>query len=319
LSWKRTLFFLLILVGVAGLYYFKIRKENPANQTFSLSTESARTYLLTVNQKDSVNHLKIRDSSKKTEIFFQKIKEHDWRITKPIDYPAEPILIDGLVSLLKLSPRLRPFPFEGLSGKEFGFDSPRLSVCVATEQLPIERCLIIGSDAVAFKGAYAKWADESFFFLVDANFLSAFDKTLYALRKKKIFILLEKEVSSIQFQSQKKEFEMKHKGKQWLLEKPVQAIAGPDAIDNLLVYLNGLYVKEFLDDERPDNQKLGFKSPARTVRVKFQDGSEQMLIQGREAPGRDAYYAKGSDGKTVLLVASGKLNKMEDVFKALTS
>jgi len=319
LNWKKTFLFLLVLIGIANLYYFKVHKESPADRTFSFSAESAKTYILTLNEKDSVNHFTIRDTSKKTEISFQRIKSHDWNITKPVDYPAETVIIDGLVSLLKLSPRLRSFPFEGLSEKEFGFDSPRLSVCTSTEQLPKERCFLIGSEAVAFNGAYAKWADESKYFLVEANFLSAFDKTLYELRKKQIFTLLDKEVSSIQFHSQKKEFEMKHKGKQWLLEKPVQAVAGSDAANNLLVYLNGLYVKEFLDSERPNDSKFGFKSPTRTIRIQFQDGSEQMLIQGREAPGRNAYYAQGSDGKTVLLVASGKLNKIEDVFKALTS
>lgn len=309
----------MILGGIVGFYYFRVRQEHPADRSFSFSTESAKSYILSLSDKDFVNHLTIRDTSKKTEISFLKAGEHNWQITKPVDYPAESVFIDGFVSSLKLSPRLRQFPFNGTSVKEFGFDSPQLSVCISTKQLPIERCLLIGSNAVAFNGAYAKWNDEAKYFLVDANLLAAFDKTLYTLRKKQIFTLLDKEITSIQFRSLKREFIIQRKGKQWWLEKPVQAAVGPDAINNLLIYLNGLYVKEFLDNERPDNPKLGLKSRARLIQVKFQDGSEQMLLQGNEAAGRDAYYALGSDGKTVLLVASGKLNKTEDIFKALTA
>jgi len=319
LSWKRTLLFLLVLGGIVSLYYFKVGRERPADRTFSFSTESAKSYILNLNGKDFVDRLILRDASKKTEISFLKIGEHNWRIIKPIDYPAESVFIDGFVSLLKLSPRLRQFPFEGTSAQEFGFDSPQLSVCISTKQISTERCLLVGSNAVAFNGAYAKWNDDAKYFLVDANFLAAFDKTLYALRKKQIFTLLDKEISSVQFRSSKREFVIQHKGKQWLLEKPVEAMAGPDAINNLLLHLNGLYVKEFLDNERLDNPKLGLKSRARLIQVKFQDGSEQMLLQGNEAAGRDAYYAEGSDGKTVFLVASGKLNKTEDTFKALTA
>ena len=126
MNWKRTLFFLVILGGIVGFYYFKVRQERPADRSFSFSTESTKTYILSLSDKDFVNHLTIRDTSKKTEISFLKVGEHNWQITRPIDYPAESVFIDGFVSSLKLSPRLRQFPYDETSAKEFGFDSPQI-------------------------------------------------------------------------------------------------------------------------------------------------------------------------------------------------
>ncbi|MBI3999741.1 MAG: DUF4340 domain-containing protein, partial [Candidatus Omnitrophica bacterium] len=230
---------------------------------------------------------------------------------------AESILIDGFVSLLKLAPRIRPLTLNGLDSHEFGFDVPKLSICIVTDSNADERCLMVGSDAAVMEGAYAKWEDEPKYFLVDSNFLSVFDKTLYAVRKKQIFTLLEKNVSLIQFRSSKREFEIQHSGKEWMLEKPQKAMLGSDAVNGLLLNLNNLFVKEFLDTARIENKKLGLKPGERMIRVVFEDGSEEVLIQGKEAPGRDAYYALGEDGKTVFLVSLGKFNKIEELFRKL--
>ncbi len=318
MTWKRTALFFLVFVGVASFYYFKARTQYPSEAVFSFSPESAQATVLAISEKKLVSRLTLRDTSKGTVISFARQGEHTWRIAQPIDYPAESVILDGLVGLLKLTPRMRQLSFEGLQEKEFGFDAPRFSICVSTD-FSKEQCLFIGSDAVIAKGAYAKWNDEAKYFLVDRTFITAFDKTLYSVRKKQIFTLLENEASAVHFQSQKREFEIRRQGKHWVLKKPIEAALGSETVNGLLIRLNDLYVKEFLDDQRSDDPALDLKPGRRVIRVKFQDGSEQILVQGREAVGRDAYFAQGPDGKTVLLVSIGKLDKIEDLFRALVS
>ena len=319
MSWKRTLFFLLVVVGLAGFYFIKIQGQHSSENSFSFATEAAKTRILALDAKEKVRRMTVRDFLKDTELSFSKSDDQTWRITQPVDYPAESIIVDGLVSLLKLAPQIRPLSLSGLDPHEFGFDTPQLSICIATDLKPEGRCLIVGFDAVVTQGAYAKWNTESKYFLVDSSFLSAFDKTLYSVRKKQIFTLLEKEISLIQFKSSKREFEIKHSGKNWMLEKPEKAMLGNDAINGLFLNLSNLFVKEFLDTARVENRKLGVKPGERIIHVVFQDGSEQVLVQGKEAPGRDAYYALGEDGKTVFLVSLGKLNQIEELFRKLVS
>ena len=319
MSWRKTFFFLLAVAFVASFYYFKAREERFAGDVFSFSREAARTNILTLAEHERVERLTIKDASKGSETAFLKTQDKSWQIIRPIRYPAESLIVDGLVSLLKLSPRARQLSFEGLGADEFGFDKPELTVCVSTDRTSKERCLLVGSNAIIAKGAYAKWEDESKYFLVSRDFLKAFDKTLYSVRKKQIFALLEKDILSIVFLSREKELFIKHDGKNWTLEKPVKATLGSEAMNNLLVQLNGLYVKEFLDGENARNPKLGFEPQSKHIRITFRDGSQETLIQGREAKGKDAYYAKKDDDKIVLLISLGKLDKIENAFRALVS
>ena len=55
-----------------------------------------------------------------------------------------------------------------------------------------------------------------------------------------------------------------------------------------------------------------------SISVVFEDGSEEALIRGNEAAGKDAYYALGKDQKTVLLISLKKFNKISEAFQKLT-
>ena len=195
-----------------------------------------------------------------------------------------------------------------------GFDSPRLEICVATTKKLEERCLLIGLDAAVVQGGYAKWEDESTYFLVNSNFLKAFDRTLYSLRKKQIFDLLSQEVVEIQFQSEGKERFLKRQGKNWALSKPKEVGLSADSVDALMILLASLYIKEFLDGESWENSKFGLRSTQNAIRIVFGDGSEQTLMWGSEAAGLDAYYAIGPEDKTPLLVSRGKINQAVEKF-----
>ena len=318
MSWKRTILLLLVLVGIAGFYYFKVHGPHSIKTVISFSPEPANAFILSLNERESVNSIVLHDLSKNTEISLHKVGKHDWRMRKPVDYPAESVIVDGFVSLLKLTPRVRQFSLDKLNEKEFGFDHPYLSICISTNLWSKERCLLVGSQAAIVAGSYAKWDDESQYFLVDHNFLKAFDKSVYGLRKKQIFTLLDLEINSVSLKSPQKQFEIKRSGKSWTLAKPIEVALSEDAVNELLVQLNSLYVKEFLDNERWDNSKFGLKPSTRLIRITFRDGSEQTLIQGREAAGKDAYYALSKEQNTVLLISLKKFNQVEEAFQKLT-
>lgn len=315
---RRTFLFLSVLILLASIYYVKVYERPSSGRRMSFSSESASTRILQLAKNENVSRLILRDFGRGTEFFFERVGNRVWLLRRPLDYPAESIVVEGLISLLKVTPRTRRLSLEGLEASEFGFDRPRLAVCVGVEGQEKNRCLLVGSNAAILKGAYAKWEDESEYFLIDRSFMSACDKTLYSVRRKQIFTLLEKEVRAIRYRFAKGEFEIARRGKAWMVLKPVEAILGPEAINRLLTELNGLYVKEFLDENRWDDSSLGLKQSKKVIRIEFEDGSMQTLIQGAKATGHDAYYALG-EGETVLLISFGKFNQVEDAFHGLVA
>ena len=320
MSQVRTFLLFVILGGIVFLYYQKVKKTPEVISSASVSpfqNESAASYILSLKGGETIKTLKLEDSLERSEIWLEQLSEHKWQIKRPVNDRAESVVIDGFTSLLKLAPRTREISFQGVNPKEFGFDRPGFKVCVATNQSEKERCLLIGEKAVVGDGLYAKWEHEPKFFVINKQFVEVFDQSLYALRKKQIFHVLDQTIESVFFRSQTRELEIRREGKSWFLSKPRQSMAGPDSVSRLMTQLNGLFVKEFLDRENWRNSKLGLKPPVKMVRIRFRDGSEQSLFLGREAAGREAYYGYLESRAVVVLISSGKFNKIEQIFSEL--
>jgi len=318
LNWKRTLLFILVLAGLTTFYFTQLyHKPAELRPSSAFSIEAAQGYVLELANREDLKKLTIDDRQNKTIISFEKNSSGAWQVISPVEFPAEPLIVDGFVSLMKLTPRLRHLSAQGLDLNEFGFDSPRMRICAGISGE--EKCLLIGGKSVIGEDAYAKWENESTYFLVEPVFLKSFDKTLYMVRKKQIFNLLDDEITEIRFESSKKEIRIIREGKNWVLKKPIESQIGPQAMDSLMTELNSLYVKEFLDDQNKDKLKSKVAKADRAIRIHFRDGSEQVLIQGKEAGGRDAYYASLNQPETIFLVSHGKLNHLEESFSKLTS
>ena len=316
MSWTRSIILIVFLVLLA-LFYFRKINPNFSPKPSAPAAKSLDAYVLPLRDPDEVKGLSFSDYVKKAKFAFKRT-DNGWNIVSPIRYPAESVVVDGFISILRLSPRLRNLPTEYTSLKDLGLSEPRLKVCVSFASSGRKRCVDIGSEAALGNGTmYAKWRDEHYYFLVDEMFLKTFDISLYSLRKKQIFNLSEKDVASIAFQSQKKDFLIVRENQTWVLKKPMQAIVGPQAIQNLLAQLSNLYVKEFMDEPAP--KKRSFKTPARLIKVVYRDGTEQLLTQSGKAVGREAFMAKLSDPESVFLVSSIKLNYLEEAFSSLLS
>ena len=221
MSGRRTLFFVLIAGILAIFYYAKLHK--PATGPMSaFSPEVAQSFVLDVPAHESVNRLSFYDRSKDSTIIFEKDSKNSWHIVSPVHFPAEPLIVDGFVTLLKRTPRLRPLSTHEVDLKDFGFDQPKLKICVGISKHK-DRCLLIGGNSVIGQGAYAKWEDEAAYFLLEEIFLKSFDKTLYSIRRKQIFHLLDGEISEIRFESAKKKINLVHSGKHWIFPGRVES------------------------------------------------------------------------------------------------
>ena len=316
MNWKRTLLLIFVLTGLAFFYYHKLYHK-PVETQPAFSLDASQRYVLQLSNNEAVKRLSLDNPSKKLAISFEKDINNKWQIVSPVRFPAEPLIVDGFVTLLKLTPRLRHLSLDGLDSKDFGFDHPALKIYVGVSDQP-NRCLVIGARSVIGEGAYARWENETTYFLVEQVFLNAFDKTLYTVRKKQIFSLMDDEITLIHFDSSSKDITIVQEGDHWMLKKPVEAIVSPQAMDALLTEIGSLYVKEFLDDEKTTDLKSNFDKTPRTIRVSFKH-SKQKLIQGSLAAGRDAYYAHLNEPDTVFLVSQGKLNHLEETFSKLSS
>jgi len=319
LSFKRTLLFLVILIAVGSIYFFKAYKPSLSEKPLALTSDPAPVRMLELKQDEFINRLSITNAVRQNKLVFEKREDRSWQIVDPVTYPAESMLIRGMTSLLKMMPKARLLSLDPNQTNDFEFETPRMVICISTNQVSEERCLRIGADAVIGQGAYAKWDDESKYFLVGKQFLDSYNKSLYSLRKKQVFTLVNANLEFLRFRSQDEDLELKQENENWVLTKPLQAALGRDVIHKLLTDLNSFYVKEFLDDESPENPELGLLPVRRVIRATFKDGTNQTVILGAPALGKNAYYVRTADANAVALISKGKLEAIESAFKALIS
>lgn len=321
MSWRRTLFLFFIFASLAGFYYVKIgRFSFPKPDVWAPDPSSRQKPILAMSSAEEPFRLSFDlsdNASSKTpgRVTLERKGEKQWQITSPVSVPAEAVVADGLVSVLKLMPRVRELSFEKLSLSEYGLDRPRQKICVETDRN--KRCLWIGSGGALAKGVYAKWEDENKLFLASSELARAFDRTLYSLRQKQVLSFTESQIDSIHVRHLKRELVIQREGNHWLLQKPDAAIVGPSAVEALYSKLIHLYAKDFVDDAHVQDPKLGLVSPAFVIRVFFSDGSQQTLVRGGQAPGLDAYYVQNSERKSVFLVSTGKFRELERAFEAI--
>lgn len=299
---------------LAGFYYLKLHQKQAAiNPSSPFSADVVHKPVLELKTQNALSRMTIQDRSKGTVISFERDGKDQWQITSPILFPAESLVVDGLVALLKLTPRIRSLDFSGLAAHDYGFDEPRLKICVALSNQK-DKCLLIGNDSAIGKAAYAKWDSEDIYFLVEPIFLQSFDKTLYAVLKKQIFSFSEDEITSIHFETNKKEMNLFHENGHWVRQKPAESMMSRQAMENILTELGNLYIKEFLSEEETASLKIKWDRPVRKIQISFRDGSQQTLLQGKAASGKAAYYARLGHLENVFLVSAAKLDHLDKVF-----
>lgn len=319
MSWIRTLLLVLLLASAVLFYHSKVKKfptSSPQGPAVSFRNESNASYILNLKNGESIRMLRLIQTNPPGEILLERIENGSWQVRRPVEDEAEGVIIDGFASLIRLTPRMRELSFEGLDPAEFGFEKPRFQICAETTQESGQRCLSIGAPAVVGDGFYAKWNGEAKLFVVDRQFLEVFDKSLYMLRKKQIFHFAVP-IESVEFRSPGRKFQIRRDGKNWFLDVPRQSVLGSKTAEDLMSQLNGLFVKEFCDQEYCRNSQTGLTPPERLIQIRFQDGSIQSLSVGREAPGREAYYSRLSGRPSIFLISSAKFNRIERMFSEL--
>lgn len=317
MSAKRTFLAAFLLVAVSVLYFTRVYQPSGSDRPLAITPEPAAERVFSLDRDDVVISLSVKNADDQSDIVFQRIGNEQWQIAKPVSYPAESMIVAGMLGLLNMMPRIRSLAFDGLAEHDFGFDQPTMKICVSTERKSEERCLLVGSKTVIGNGAYAKWADEPKYFIVGEKFLDAFSASLYTFRQKRIFNLLDQDTTEIRYRSEGGFFVLKRVGENWTLVKPIEAVLGRESVNELLTVLDHLYVKEFLDGESPENPKLGLQKPRRVLRVQVQHGARQDLIQGAAALGRNAYYARILETKAIVLISKSKLDAIDRAIRAL--
>lgn len=225
----RTPVVFLAVALVLGGYIFLVERHSGTSDDAALDAKK----VVPKFERDKVGHIEIG------AIVLDK-KGDDWRISKPIEAPADRAAIDDLLSGVEFLEAKRII--DKPNPAEYGLDKPRVTLRVGEVQLAV------GKDDATGKAVYVQRAGDARVFVVDKHFGDQMDKNVDALRDRRVFVFDRATVKKVEVDG----ITLTHEGTTWKLGDGVRADGAK--VGDLLKALEDLRIEKF--SECPVTRKI---------------------------------------------------------------
>src|SRR3989338_3705519 len=203
----------LLSTAILALGFYLYHSDRLSRERAESRVQSKK--ILQLPDKNQIESLLIENTGKEP---LEISKEGNrWWIVKPFRYEAEDLVVDGLLSALTLTTWERSFPAGGVDPEEMGLANPdqKITVTLRAESGLEKKRLLMGRDAPTGKYIYARWEESSEIFMLYEQFSKAFDKSLYALRKKRIFDAAAEEIFAVRVSLEGRNFALVKRDGTW--------------------------------------------------------------------------------------------------------
>ncbi len=294
---SRLLALALIVAGLGAFIWFWERHQ-PTTEEVQKQAELVLPGL----EKGKVTRIGIVHGKDRFELVR---KGHDWYLAKPIEARADDQAVDLLLSALTSLKAERRLDAGEVSLKDWGLDDPEFTVTLSTSA-GTSRTLRVGIEEPLGNNR-AVTLDGTSVLLCSKWFVSDLDKGLDGWRSHQVVKLFEDEVASLEIDTGKDRIQAVRDGRLWRLLEPVRDLADRDQIRNVISAFNGLRIKAFVDDAKPDLEALGLEKPRYRVKIVRSAGKAPVTLEfgaKRELEGVRQVACR-RDGKDLFWVTDG--------------
>ena len=228
--------------------------------------------------------------------------DQGWRLTKPVDAPADDAAIRALLGTLADTEVQKSLDLP-TDLAAFGLDQPvtRVTVTAKSGALPT---IAVGKNTAIGGKTYVRKGDEAKIYLTASTIGFGLNKQVKDLRDKQVLTFQDDDVKKVEITAAgTPAVTITRKDKDAFTIDPGDYPADPTEVRSYLSTLRSTRATDFPDDAPADLGKYGLASPKLTVTVYTgKDGAEQqaLLIGNASAEGTTKLvYAKRSGGPTV--------------------
>jgi len=295
---------LLLMLGALSF----LQKQTPGTERGE--KESKRLTLLPVRDAD-----RIELTTAKGAFVFQKPKEGEWQISKPVETGADGATVGQLLSEVQFVERMQTLPKESATEanlQTFGLGQPSRTLKVATPEG--ELSLEIGRETPIPGGIYARVKQpraEEQVLVLQNQLAEAMDKDLNAWREKRVFPLVVPEVTELWMRQGAVEVEIQKTPEgAWVIRKPVEAPADPGTVNSVLGEISALRAAEFVADSEGDLALYGLTAPAQSFEVKTQVTNRVLQIGQANPKDTNQVFARMADRPFVFTLPKSALDPL---------
>lgn len=269
----RNLIILAVVVAAIGAYIFLYERHQPTSEEARERAEKVFPDL----DRDAVTSLEIRNSHGE---FTLAKSGGDWRLTTPIEFPADSATVSSLLSSLSNLKQERRLSPSEVDPEDYGLDAPALFVAAATED-GTSFTLEVGDETPLGSNRAVRRPGAEDFILCSDYFVTDLDKELDDWRSRDVVDVVVDDLASLQVVSGGDRIHLVRSDDDWRLVDPIQDLADGNHVSNLVSNLNSLRIEEFLD-QGIDPAELGLDEPEyRVTLVRTEGASPSELEFGR--------------------------------------
>jgi len=291
MKFKTTFFLLVVFLGLlAFIFLFDVKdvgKEEPGEKLVDLSSDDVE---------------KIVFKTEEETLTFTKEGEDDWLLTEPIEAKADKSEVDRIADDFSSLEIDRVVEEEPSDLEKFGIPQKEITLKFKDKEEPVK--VMIGMENPLDQKYFAKREDETRVVLISSTHKTLLEKKVFDFREKSIFKFETDDVKGIKLRSGDIEWEAETQEDDWFLKKPVDSLAKKSDITSLLSSLSDLKAKEFVSEEKTDEEleKFMLDAPEHTITL-------QMPLENRQV----VFFIQKTEDKTCATTSlSPKIIEVED-------
>jgi hypothetical protein len=296
---RRVLIYLSILALLAAyLYYFEGLREKARR------SDEERARLLFQVEPSKISALRLSPTDGKP---LALVRDGQWRLTEPIQSPADEFVLRGLLAALAALKTERQVDPAAQDLRPYGLDQPTLRLAFETEGR--WHNLRIGAKTPVGDHFYASGDEETRVVLVAASQESALNQSLSALRGKELFSLRTEAVDRIEISRSEGPFALtRSEGTGWQAASDPALKIKTAKVESLLNQLTSLRASRFVDEAEAAKVRVGLNPPRLRLSISAQQLRETLLVG---APTRNrGIFAKSDHLPGICIVDPDALNKV---------
>ncbi len=295
----------LLFLNVA-LFFFIFYFER--DSMIERASNEARHRVLGVEAAD-IRSLSVAGTAAGTSFTLEKRGEA-WFLTKPVEWPANPVAVSHIVNELQVLENVTSFPTRdleknGMKLADYGLDQPKLTLTFSSgEEGPSARTTVlrIGDTTKVGPNLYLLSSDGQKIHVVGRSLGDSLTLPFDELRSDIIFSIPAFEARSLNLQTASPSsvrVRIDKEGNRWLFRTPVNARAAKNATDLTINALDALRVKSFVLQNPPANTP----EAAPSLRVTLEGNNRHETLFIGAPSGENEYYAQLEDRNAIFTVA----------------
>jgi hypothetical protein len=289
----RTLLVLVVVfAGLLGYLYF-VDAERPVGD----AEEKPKVFTV---DADDITGLRVTSRSGETTELARS--DAGWRITSPIDVPADESEVGSITSNLASLAVQRVVEEAPSDAARYGLDDPALEVAFRTEGDDAWKVLEMGDKTAAGADMYARRGGENAVFLIYNYVETSFDRGTFDLRDKRILSIDRDAVDRIEVRQGRRTIALVKQDGEWRLAGPIEARADSSVAEGLLSRISSLQMQSIVDENASELGKYGLRNPE--AQVTLSSGSAQAVLAVGSKTDDGALYVRDASKPAVYTVPS---------------